>query len=259
MNFNPTERFSDRVEQYVKHRPSYPAEVVEFFRSELGLTPASFIADIGSGTGKLAELFLRNGNQVIGIEPNQAMREAGEHLLKDYPNFRSYDATAEATTLESGSVDFIIAGQAFHWFDVDKARVEFARISKPQGCVALIWNNRRTDSTPFLRAYEQLLQTYGTDYKEVAHQHANEEVLQNFFAPAGFKLKVFENQQIFDHESLLGRLLSSSYTPLAGHPKFKPMVEELRRIFDEFQTNGKVSFDYDTQIFYGRVGKTIRN
>ena len=253
MDFQATERFSNRVEQYIKHRPSYPVEIIEFFESELRLTPSSVVADIGSGTGKLSELFLRQGNQVFGVEPNQAMREAAERLLKPYPNFKSTSGTAEATTLESGSIDLAIAGQSFHWFDVASAKTEFARILKPQAWAALVWNNRRTDSTPFLRAYEHLLQTFGTDYREVAHQNVSDEVFQMFFAPAGFEHKVFENQQVFDYESLRGRLLSSSYAPLAGHPNHQPMIAELRRIFDEFQEDSHVSFDYDTGIYYGHV------
>lgn len=112
-----TQRFSTRVANYIKYRPLYPPAVLETLGQRCGLTDRSIIADVGSGTGILAEMFLRNGNTVYGVEPNREMREAGERLLVDYPNFHSIDGTAEATALEDGNVDFVTAGQAFHWFN----------------------------------------------------------------------------------------------------------------------------------------------
>src|SRR5262249_1325145 len=147
---NPLERFSTRAENYRKYRPGYPAEIMSLLVSKCGLTPASLIADIGSGTGKLCELFLNYGNRVFGVEPNEAMRIAGETLLARYPGFVSVDGRAESTTLESQTVDFVTAAQAFHWFDRESARREFLRILKPSGWVVLVWNERRLDSTPFL-------------------------------------------------------------------------------------------------------------
>src|SRR5689334_15561560 len=132
---DPTLRFSNRVDNYSKYRPTYPSAVLDLLAAECGLTSNALIADIGSGTGLLAELFLTNGNRVVGVEPNREMRAAGERLLANAPGFTSVDGTAEATTLAAGSVDFVTAGQAFHWFDRALARVEFARILKPEGWV----------------------------------------------------------------------------------------------------------------------------
>ncbi|MFN7096842.1 MAG: class I SAM-dependent methyltransferase, partial [Gammaproteobacteria bacterium] len=120
-----TERFTETVQNYLKYRPSYPQEVLSFLVDECNLTKQSLIADIGSGTGFLSKLFLDYGNTVYGVEPNQAMREAVEDLLKRYNHFHSIDATAEATTLPDHSVDFITAGTAFHWFDFNKTKQEF--------------------------------------------------------------------------------------------------------------------------------------
>ncbi len=246
-------RFSSRVSNYVKCRPTYPPAVVDLLKNECDLTSDSIVADVGSGTGILSELFLRNGNRVFGVEPNREMRAAGERLLKDYPNFTSVDATAEATRLESGSVDFVTAGQAFHWFDVDGSRAEFARILKPGGCVVLVWNERQTDSTPFLREYEQMLLTFGTDYEAVSHKQVDRNRIVPFFGPSGFELKSFANGQLFDFESLQGRLLSASYTPEAGHPNHAPMLDALQKIFHEHQSGGRVRVEYDTNVFYGRL------
>ena len=249
---DPTQRFSSRVDNYIRYRPGYPAAVLETLQQECGLTRSHTIADIGSGTGFLSKLFLDHGNAVIGVEPNADMRRAGEQFLHSYPNFTSIAGTAEATTLPEHSADFVTAGQAAHWFNLEKARREFVRILKPSGWVVLIWNERKTDSTPFLAAYENLLLTYGTDYQEIRHERTSAEI-GTFFAPAPFQLKVFPYEQRFDYQGLRGRLLSSSYTPQADDPKYAPMLQELRLIFDRHQNQDRVAFEYDTQMFYGKL------
>lgn len=250
---NSTLRFSSRVGNYIKYRPGYPSAVINTLAGECGLTEKSIVADIGSGTGILSELFLKHGNPVFGVEPNREMREASERLLKQYPNFTSVNGTAEATTLADRSVDFITAGQAFHWFDRKQARKEFARILKPNGCVVLIWNDRQTDASSFLREYEELLQKYGTDYQQVNHRNVDTEAITAFFAPQLFTRREFESQQVFDLEGLTGRLLSSSYTPEPGHPNHQPMLEALRAVFDRYQVGGKVTLDYATTMYFGHL------
>ena len=166
MSKNTVERFSNRVENYVKYRPGYPPEMLDFFRDELNLQKSSVIADIGSGTGISARLFLENGNKVFGVEPNEPMREAAEEFLQDFPNFESINGTAENTTLADKSVDFITAAQAFHWFDKVKVPLEFRRILRDNGHIVLIWNKRAIDSNDFLRDYENFLLEFGTDYEQ---------------------------------------------------------------------------------------------
>ena len=249
---NSTQRFTTRVETYVKFRPGYPPEVIELLRSQCGLTPEVVVADVGSGTGILSELLLKNGNEVFGVEPNDAMRVAAEHLLREYPRFRSVGGSAESTTLPDDSVELITAGQAFHWFDGASARAEFARILKPGGFVALIWNDRRLDSTPFLRGYEALLREYGTDYAKVQEFNPRNQIAA-FFAPQGFKLKEFPNRQAFDFEGFKGRVMSASYTPEPGSPNFEPMLNALLELYNSNQKNGSVAFEYDTKIYYGKL------
>jgi SAM-dependent methyltransferase len=250
---NPTLRFASRVENYVKYRPGYPAGVIQTLSRECALTAKSVVEDIGSGTGILSEVFLKNGNRVHGVEPNLEMREAGEQLLGKYPDFTSVNGTAEETALADCSVDFVTVGQAFHWFDRERARKEFARILKPNGWVALIWNERLTDTSPFLCAYENLLQQYGIDYVAVDHRDVDIDAITAFFAPQPFTLRKFENQQVFDWNGLKGRLLSSSYTPEPGHLNHQPMLDALRALFDKHQIGGKVSFDYITLLYFGRL------
>lgn len=248
-----TQRFSSRVENYIKYRPRYPQAVIETLKEACQLTPDSRIADVGSGTGILAELFLQNGNPVFGVEPNREMRAAGERLLQPYPNFHSINGQAEATTLADHSVEFVTAGQAFHWFDRTSTRAEFQRILKPGGWVMLVWNERDTTSTPFLRAYEQLLDDYATDYAQVDHRNVDEAALESFYAPGGLSSKKFSNRQEFDYDGIQGRLLSSSYTPEAGQPPYAAMVAELRKIFQAHQVNDRVAFEYVTTMYYGQL------
>jgi SAM-dependent methyltransferase len=252
MSQAPTARFSNRVEDYVRYRPGYPPEVLELLRVECGLKPFHAIADVASGTGALTRLLLENGNRVFAIEPNAAMREAGSRLLQSFAQLTSVAGTAEDTTLPSCCVDFVTAAQSAHWFDRRRARSEFVRILKPGGWCVLIWNERRTAATAFLRDYEQLLLTYGTDYKEVRHERTTT-TIQEFFAPAPHHERVFDLRQQFEFEGAAGRLLSSSYAPLSGHPNHFPMMAELERIFHAHAQKGVVEFEYNTRLFYGRL------
>ncbi|MDQ3804821.1 MAG: class I SAM-dependent methyltransferase [Acidobacteriota bacterium] len=247
------ERFSTRVENYVKYRPGYPPAVLDLLRAECGLTAQSVVADVGSGTGILAELFLKNGNRVYGVEPNREMREAGERLLAAYANFVSVEGRAEATTLPDAAVDFVTAGQAMHWFDTEGARREFARVLRPGGWVVVVWNERRAEGTPFLEAYERLLLTYGTDYGEVSHKYAEDSLIGPFFGAGVARLKTFENRQVFDFDGLKGRLLSASYVPEPGHPNFLPMMRQLDALFREHEQAGQVFVEYETKVYYGRI------
>ncbi len=247
-----TQRFSSRVENYIKYRPGYPAAILDLLKENCALTGASLVADIGSGTGILTELFLRNGHRVFAVEPNRDMREAAGRLLGQYPNFTSVSGTAESTTLKSQSVDFIVAGQAFHWFDREQSRREFLRILKPGGWVVLVWNER-TLVSPFANAYELLLRTYGTDYEEVNHKNTDAKVIGLFFGASGYEQAAFPNKQMFDQEGLKGRLLSSSYAPEPGHPQHASMLKALQTLFLEHQTGGQVAFEYDTLVYYGRL------
>lgn len=250
---DPTQRFSSRVENYVKYRPSYPIEVITTLREECHLTSTSVIADIGSGTGILTELFLQNGNMVHAIEPNAEMRAAGERLLAGYPRLHSLAGRAEATTLTDQCIDFIVAGQAFHWFDHKQARHEFTRILKPGGWVMLVWNEREEQATPLLSAYTSLLQRFSPEYAQVDHRQVDQVALRSFYGPRGFKTRTFSHQQVFDMVGIRGRLLSSSYAPESSHPNYEPMLAELEKIFQANQVDGQVAFIYTTKMYFGQL------
>ncbi|HEV2845884.1 MAG TPA: class I SAM-dependent methyltransferase [Thermoanaerobaculia bacterium] len=251
-DFNPLARFSSRVQNYVRYRPDYPPALADFVEEKLGLPRGAVLADVGSGTGKLSVLFLERGYRVIGVEPNDEMREAAEILKERYPEFVNLSGQAEALPLDDRSVQAVMAGQAFHWFDPEKTRAEFARVLAPGGVAMLIWNDRSPDATPFLRSYERLLTDRCPEYSEIASQYANESILRAFFGATGYSEERFHNEQVFDWEGLQGRALSSSYVPASG-PEGEAFMSELERIFAEHNEDGKVSFVYATQLFHGSV------
>lgn len=248
---DPRERFTARVADYVRYRPDYPVGVLDALRRE-GLGEEWVVADVGSGTGIFSELLLRSGARVLGVEPNDAMRAAAEEWLGGMPGFRSLPASAEATTLPERSVDLVTAAQAFHWFDPEATAREFRRILRPGGLVALVWNNRRNRTTPFLRDYEALLQRFGTDYGQVNHRNVDSKRIAAFFGREVAPLRIPHSQEL-DHEGLRGRLLSSSYTPAAGDPRHEPMLEALDGLFARHQRDGRVRIDYDTELYLGEL------
>lgn len=250
-----TERFSNRVDNYVKYRPHYPVAIIPYLAAEARLTQQSVVADIGSGTGISAEPFLDNGNVVYAVEPNKEMREAAEKLLQRYPNFRSITGTAERTTLPSRSADLIVAGQAFHWFNQEAAGEEFRRIAKENACGVLMWNFRQMN-TPFEQAYENLLHQHGIDYKDMKHRNVGPAQLGIFFAAGTFREKTFQNVQRFDFPALKGLLSSSSYMPDKTHSGYTAMVKDLEDIFEKYQENGMVLFRYETKLYTGLIAHT---
>jgi len=247
------ERFSDRVADYVRYRPDYPAALLDWLQREHGVTPAWKVADVGAGTGISSKLFLDAGHEVAAVEPNAPMRGAAIAWLGGNPRFRAVDGRADATGLAAASVDLGVAAQAFHWFDPASARREFARILRPGGLAAIFWNSRRLAGTPFLEGYEALLQRYGTDYTSVAERYADDGRMRAWFGAGWRGTARFEHRQRLDFEGLRGRLLSSSYAPKAGHAQHAPMLAALRKLFERCQQDGHISFDYDTRSIVGTL------
>lgn len=244
-------RFSNRVENYVKYRPHYPAGMVKLLEKEFGISKSCKVADIGSGTGISAEQFVESGYTVYGIDPNGDMRAAAESFYSGSDMFISMNGSAEVTTLPDNSIDIIIAGQAFHWFDKIQARIEFRRILKDNGLVFLIWNKKKSGEG-FMNEYFALLEKYGTDYSKVKHENYDSQEIKDFFSPNEFRLLKLDNVQVLDYEALEGRLLSSSYIPLSG-PKFGELIFELRNIHKNYNSNGLVTLEYETVIYAGSL------
>lgn len=250
---NASARFSDRVADYVRYRPDYPAALTDWLRDQLGVTPDWEVADIGAGTGISARMFLDTGHRVTAVEPNAAMRAAAEQWLGDNPRFRAADGRADATGLPAASVDLVTVAQAFHWFEPELARREFRRILRPDGLVGIFWNSRRLTGAPFLEGYEALLQNYGTDYADVAERYNDDAQMRDWFGAGFLAAAHFPHRQLLDFGALKGRLLSSSYAPTTDHPNHVPILQELRELFDASASGDTISFDYDTRIFAGHL------
>ncbi|MCL2022337.1 MAG: class I SAM-dependent methyltransferase [Betaproteobacteria bacterium] len=254
MPLDSTQRFSNRVADYARYRPSYPAELLAFLHEMCAIPTHARVADVGAGTGISSKLLLDAGHPVIAIEPNAAMRQAAEQWLSGYPGYTSIAAPAEQTTLPDASVELVTAAQAFHWFDHNRAHREFARILCPGGLVAIFWNIRLLDSSDFMRGYETLMRTYGVDYSAVAERYSDDADMQDWFGAGLRHIGHFHYAQKLDFDSLRGRLLSTSYIPLAGDPNYEPMLQALKSLFDATAQKGCINFEYDTRIYVGSLG-----
>ncbi|MGH2581287.1 MAG: class I SAM-dependent methyltransferase [Anaerolineales bacterium] len=253
MRTDPTKRFSSRAGNYARYRPGYPEALYEYLIAEAGLQSTDKIADLGSGTGLLSALFLKNGHVVFGIEPNPEMRAHAERLLAQEPRFYSVEGRAEAIPLEEKTIDFVAAAQAFHWFDPQNAKLEMRRVLVPGKQVALVWN-RRDHTNDFQVGYEALLDEYGTDYRQVDQQRSVTDAnIAAFFSPHQVKKEIFPNRQTLDETGLKGRLLSSSYIPMEDQPQFGAMMADLANLFSRFQDGGRVHFDYKTTVYHGPI------
>lgn len=252
MSADPTRRFSERAEDYDRYRPGYPADLIPLLVDELGLDPDWRVADIGSGTGLSSAPFLDHGNTVFGVEPNPDMRRMAEARLGARDGFRSVAGTAERTTLPPGTVDLVVAAQAFHWFDPEAARSELRRILKPDGWLVLAWNSRRTRASPFMRAYERLVHRHGTDYDRVRHDRIGHETLEPFFG-GDYGARVLSHEHVLDREGAKGRVRSTSYLPGLGEEGYPEMIAALEGIVHEHGHEGRVRFLYRTEVYFGKI------
>ena len=249
---DPTQRFSTRVDNYVRYRPSYPPAAIDLLQSRCGLGVGSVVADLGAGTGILTALLLARGARVFAVEPNAAMRSAAEAALGGEPCFHSIAGSAEATTLAAASIDLLVAGQAFHWFKAAEARREALRITRPGAWGALLWNERPPAASAFLQEYEALVRRHSPEYDQVVGSRAREPDMRAFLGEQ-MQLARFANQQVFDYEGLVGRLMSSSYAPEPGEPAHAPLLAQLRELFDRHAHEGRVTFPYVTLVYYGQL------
>lgn len=249
-----SERFSSRVSDYVRYRPGYPAQLMEWLRADLGVAAGTHVADIGAGTGISSQMLLAAGYPVTAVEPNAAMRAAAQQWLGAEPGFQIVDGNAEATGLASASVGLIAAAQAFHWFNVDAARQEWQRILRPDGLALIFWNSRELDSSPFMVGYEQVLLDFGTDYRMVAERYQDDATMHAWFGTGLRGARYFANVQRLDWDGLRGRLMSSSsYAPQEGDPRHLPMLAALERLFRAHAVDGYIDFEYQTRAFAGTL------
>jgi ubiquinone/menaquinone biosynthesis C-methylase UbiE len=248
-----TQRFSDRVENYAKARPTYPAAVFDFLRDQFGLSAGQIAADLGSGTGIFARLLLELGLEVYAVEPNASMRGEAERMLAHCHGFHSHGARAEATGLPDTSVDWVTAAQAFHWFNVDAFRDEVRRIVRRGGCCALIWNERQTDTSAFAAAYERFLVDWSVDYEQVKASYENADHIAKVLGPNHVR-RAFPHAQEMDRDTFRARQQSASYVPASNTSRGLEMMRALDRLFDAHHSRGTVRFDYLANVYCARIG-----
>jgi SAM-dependent methyltransferase len=243
-----TLRFSDRVEAYLAGRPRYPSELITYLEATGALPHGGLVADVGVGTGLSADPFLAAGHRVIGVEPNAPMRAAGLEYLARYPHYEARDGTAEATGLQSNSVDLVIAGQAFHWFDPGRFRTESLRVLRPGGWAALIWNDRDLTGTPFLAGYEALLIEYGNDYRAIRYKHQGTDAIPVYFGGSAPAAREFRHQRNMDWAMVSALAGSASYLPAPGQPRHAALLAALHALFDANASNGTIEMRYTCRV-----------
>ena len=248
------ERFNGRVAEYERYRTRYPAAVLDVLRERCGLTRESIVADVGAGTGMLAELFLGNGNRVMAVEPNAEMRAACERLEVRYPGLMVRDGTAEATGLEGGSVDMVAAGRAFHWFDPERSVAEFRRVLRPGGWVVLVSSGRSRDGSEKAREFERVLIEHGTDFGEMRGRYRLYDEMPGLFAGGEVVKEELRDEQELTLEEFVGQTQSLSVTPLPGHAKYVGMQNALREFFDRFGVDGVLRMGVTVSLMACREG-----
>ena len=250
-------RFSCRANHYLKYRPDYPDKVIELLSRDLELTPGGAVADVGSGPGIFTQQLLNSGFEVFAVEPNHAMRDVACSMLVENEGFHSIAGSAEDTELPDRQVELVTAAQSFHWFDVEAARAEFRRISRPPHNVMLVWNHRQTSTATadsINHVVEEFLLRWCDDYEGIRSTYLDEGRVEEFFCGSGnYRCEVFENCQVLNWDSLEGRMKSCSYCPDEKDPRYIPMMCDLRQLFDQHQQSGRVRLCYETKVFLGQL------
>ena len=242
---NPLNRFSDRLEDYVKYRPSYPTAAIDKILETFTLPIAA--ADIGAGTGISSRLLASRGVKVIAIESNAQMRNAG---IRDATSLVEWkDGTAENTNLPDASVDLITCFQAFHWFNPEPTLAEFQRILKPSGKLAVVWNNRdRNDE--FTAEYSRIIRSVSNNHPAESRMKTVEYLTETIYFN-NFQEYTFVNQQELDKSGLIGRAISSSYVPRKGEA-YEQVISELENLYQQFKNQqGFVYMTYYTSVHIG--------
>jgi len=249
-DYQPTERFTGLAQLYSQFRPCYPTEAMDFIIRHCRLNGQSVLVDVGCGTGISSRQFAARGIPVIGVEPNEEMRRQAQiETCSEGPTPFYRAGRAESTGLEADSADAVLAAQSFHWFVAAQALREFHRILKADGFAVLLWN-QRDESNPFTRAYGESLRRL-TDAEVVEPFHGRGEALLSSPLFQNGVQAFFPHEQALDESGFLGRALSVSYAPRDGDPA-KQHADEIRKLFQQFQKNGRIVMRYETSVFIAR-------
>lgn len=243
--------FGPKVADYCASRPDYPAPLFELLRSQCGLTAGVTVADVGAGTGLLTRGLLGTGASVVAVEPNAAMRGACDHALQTAPNYRSVEGCAEAMPLADGAVDLITAAQAFHWFDVERARSECLRVLRQAGQVALIWNDRLFGD-PLHVALDQVFEPFGGEKRAALLAHEDRGLVPRFFGAGRFQTHQWPHEHALSQDGLLSLVFSRSYMPPRESEPGQRAAERVREVFDALAMDSEIAVRYTTVLMLGR-------
>lgn len=246
------ERFSNKVANYVKYRPSYPPEYIGYLLDGVGLSGAA-VADVGAGTGILTGLLAPGVGKIYAVEPNFNMRSACVEHCGKFGNFTAVDGSAEQTGLADGSVDFVTVAQAFHWFDRPRARLEFRRILRENGRVALVWNSR-TAEDEFIRANDELCRRVCPDFNGFSGGNGTAPGLYaDFFRDGACEYRTFGNDRLLTLEEYIGGSLSASYAPSENDGNYGEFIDGLKGLFGKYGSGGRLRMPTVTHNYIGRV------
>lgn len=241
--------FTDRAENYLKGRPEYPAEFIEYLYNELGISKNDSIADIGSGTGKMSKLFLEKGNKVFCVEPNIDMRSLSNELLNHYKHYVSIAKPAEDTGIKSNVVDYIVCGNSYDYFDRNLAKPEFKRILKKTGKVIVTYYGQQNEKVS--EEIEELNSKYGLKQTYTIPQKNRD--FSDIFTKDKFIEKIFEHKFSESYEDFIAGCLSSSHAPKPNTENYNLYCDGLKKIFNNNKTNEKLELTFRLKCLIGNV------
>lgn len=245
------EIFSNKVTDYAASRPGYPAALFDALRSVCKLHPNAAVADIGAGTGLLTQGLLKQGYRVTAIEPSDSMRAAADQSLAHCPGYSSARGSAEHLSLPCASMDLITAAQAFHWFDIEAARSEFLRVLKPDGKVALIWNDRLLND-PLHIALDGIFAQYGGAKRGAMLAHDERSEVPSFFGASTPLECTWPHEHHLSEAALLSLVFSRSYMPERNSPAGQQAAAQVSELFQHLATSGSIAVRYTTVAIIGR-------
>ncbi|MGZ8603334.1 MAG: class I SAM-dependent methyltransferase [Actinomycetota bacterium] len=240
--------FEAAVERYRRGRPGYPDDAVAYVVGELRIADGRDVVEIGAGPGKLTERLVRTGARITAVEPVPAMREA---LGRVCPTVDVLDGTAEAIPCGDASADAVVAAQAFHWFDGDRALAEVHRVLRPGGRLGLLWNVRDegSDWAERITAIFDRLAGDGPRYRTMAWREPFERT--DLFGPLHHQVAYHLHE--LTRAAFLDRILSVSYVASAPEAERDRVVVEVTDILasdPELAKRDTVVVPYRTDVFW---------
>ena len=250
---NNPDKFTNKVNDYVKFRPSYPKEFIDYLHITLGMSGESVVADVGAGTGILTKLISPISGTVFAVEPNKNMRTACIEYCEGLGNITCVDGSAENTKLKDNCLDFITVAQAFHWFDADKTKMEFKRILKPTGKVILVWNSRVPENEMHMEN-DEICRRLCPEFKGFSgSSKAEDERYISFFENSECERTIFKNDRVLTLDQFIGGSLSASYSPNVDDLQYDDFVGSLKNLFHKYSVNGKLLVPNNTRSYAGLI------